>query len=201
MFPNQQIFLLLKEKFHLKNEMSHYSFLSRNNVIIRDGINCMYCNTELSLNDMTIDHIIPRSKGGSNTLVNLTISCTSCNTERGNLHIEEWCKRKRLSKSKFLKLKKLYEASLKSCILVQVMKTLEYKICINDKQNHTIYNIILQAMAKLHLHSRNFTFEHLSNLSSLDLNKEFKPNVLIKDCNKMIEKINDSHIIFNDELK
>lgn len=48
-------------------------------------INCCYCNTLLdSPKKMSIDHVIPRSKGGSNHIDNLVICCEPCNTKKGD---------------------------------------------------------------------------------------------------------------------
>ncbi|WP_442945093.1 HNH endonuclease [Nostoc sp.] len=45
---------------------------------------CFWCRDGLTLENMTIDHYIPRSKGGSNELSNLRPSCSRCNSLRGN---------------------------------------------------------------------------------------------------------------------
>lgn len=50
---------------------------------------CAYCGKVLS-DDATIDHIIPRSKGGGNNLDNLLPSCRSCNTSKGVKSLEEF---------------------------------------------------------------------------------------------------------------
>lgn len=50
---------------------------------------CSYCNS-ICYNSFHVDHIVPLSKGGKHELSNLTISCPSCNTSKGNKSIEEW---------------------------------------------------------------------------------------------------------------
>jgi len=55
--------------------------LSRKNIIKRDGNSCQYCNSTV---DLTIDHIIPRSRGGKDTWENLVTACNSCNHRKGN---------------------------------------------------------------------------------------------------------------------
>jgi 5-methylcytosine-specific restriction endonuclease McrA len=53
----------------------------------RDGYKCQYCGR---LADLTIDHILPLSRGGSNNRDNLTTACRSCNSAKGDRTPEEW---------------------------------------------------------------------------------------------------------------
>lgn len=48
---------------------------------------CEYCG---STEKLTLDHIIPVSRGGPNTLENVTIACKSCNSSKNNKTLEEW---------------------------------------------------------------------------------------------------------------
>jgi 5-methylcytosine-specific restriction endonuclease McrA len=54
---------------------------TRNLIYKRDQFSCGYCGSKQSL---TIDHIIPRSRGGEDTWENLVTSCSRCNTKKGN---------------------------------------------------------------------------------------------------------------------
>lgn len=56
--------------------------LSRKNILRRDGFKCQYCGTTAPT--LTVDHIIPRSRGGSDQWDNLTTACVSCNNRKGN---------------------------------------------------------------------------------------------------------------------
>jgi 5-methylcytosine-specific restriction endonuclease McrA len=60
--------------------------LSRQNVFKRDNHQCQYCGIS---DDLTIDHVHPRSKGGSTTWKNLVTACRSCNTNKGDFTPEE----------------------------------------------------------------------------------------------------------------
>lgn len=57
----------------------------RNQILKRDGPNCWLCGTPVPEGDMTIDHAIPVSKGGSNCVDNLRLAHKRCNIQRGNL--------------------------------------------------------------------------------------------------------------------
>jgi len=57
----------------------------RGSVFERDGKKCKACN---STKDLTLDHIIPVSKDGTNRISNLQILCRSCNSKKSNKHYE-----------------------------------------------------------------------------------------------------------------
>lgn len=55
--------------------------LSRRNIMKRDGNRCQYCGIGRNL---TIDHVLPRSRGGKDTWENLVTACDECNVQKGN---------------------------------------------------------------------------------------------------------------------
>lgn len=52
-------------------------------VLARDGLWCRYCCAPVADGDLTIDHIVPRSQGGSDKPHNLVVACRSCNSRKG----------------------------------------------------------------------------------------------------------------------
>lgn len=56
--------------------------LSRKNIFRRDGMRCQYCGTQHP--PLTVDHVIPRSRGGNDTWENLTTACIRCNNRKGS---------------------------------------------------------------------------------------------------------------------
>ncbi len=60
--------------------------LSRQNVFKRDNHRCVYCN---SPHDLTLDHVLPRSRGGKTTWSNLVAACKKCNARKGDYLPEE----------------------------------------------------------------------------------------------------------------
>jgi len=56
--------------------------LSRKNILKRDNHTCQYCGIRSV--PMTIDHIIPRQRGGEDSWYNLVAACVICNTRKGN---------------------------------------------------------------------------------------------------------------------
>src|ERR1700758_2033207 len=58
--------------------------LSRKNILLRDRNTCQYCSTALPSGELTLDHVVPRSRGGSSTWENLVACCHTCNRRKGN---------------------------------------------------------------------------------------------------------------------
>lgn len=56
---------------------------SRKNVHIRDNHECQYCGIKVGKN-ATIDHVIPKSKGGKTNYLNCVTSCKTCNGEKAD---------------------------------------------------------------------------------------------------------------------
>jgi len=94
------IVLLLKQKAHMITEkvirLLNYIRLpykklmenrpTRNLIMKRDGYRCLYCN---ATENLTLDHILPSSRGGDDSWENLATCCGSCNVKKGNKTPEE----------------------------------------------------------------------------------------------------------------
>jgi 5-methylcytosine-specific restriction endonuclease McrA len=63
--------------------------LSRKNILLRDRNTCQYCGEIFAPGDMTLDHVIPRSRGGDSTWENLVACCRACNRRKGNRMLDE----------------------------------------------------------------------------------------------------------------
>ena len=70
----------------LKNKDKYRKF--RHDILIRDGYRCAYCGAENI--PLELDHIIPRSRGGSDNPENLTLACKPCNSSKGAKNLNEW---------------------------------------------------------------------------------------------------------------
>lgn len=62
---------------------------SRKNIFIRDNFTCQYCWNQFNHNDLTYDHVIPKSKwdynkGSPTCWTNIVTSCVDCNRKKGN---------------------------------------------------------------------------------------------------------------------
>lgn len=57
---------------------------SRYNVYLRDRYQCQYCGDQFGAADLTMDHVIPVSKGGATSWDNIVSACQPCNHEKAN---------------------------------------------------------------------------------------------------------------------
>jgi len=61
---------------------------TRANIYLRDKYRCQYCGRSGKSGDLNIDHMIPRSRGGSSDWENVVVACIPCNRRKGN-HLPE----------------------------------------------------------------------------------------------------------------
>lgn len=57
---------------------------SRMNILIRDSSSCQYCGKKLRLDELTFDHVVPRSAGGKTNFENIVSACVPCNARKAN---------------------------------------------------------------------------------------------------------------------
>jgi 5-methylcytosine-specific restriction endonuclease McrA len=62
---------------------------SRSNIFERDDYTCQYCGRRLPPSELTLDHIVPRSRGGRSTWRNLVVACIRCNDHKSNRLLQE----------------------------------------------------------------------------------------------------------------
>ena len=77
--------LIIRLFNYISHKMKNFR-VNRNRVYKRDNYECAYCGSK---KELTIDHIIPKSRGGKNTWNNLITCCLSCNLKKGDKTPEE----------------------------------------------------------------------------------------------------------------
>lgn len=70
----------LKEYVHLDRRPAFTRF----NVFLRDRFSCQYCGDRFRTEELTFDHVVPRSRGGRTTWDNIVTACQGCNLVKGN---------------------------------------------------------------------------------------------------------------------
>ncbi|MBM3773855.1 MAG: HNH endonuclease [Acidobacteria bacterium] len=63
--------------------------LSRKNILMRDRYTCQYCHRTMPSSELTLDHVIPRSRAGESAWENLVACCHPCNNRKGSRTPEE----------------------------------------------------------------------------------------------------------------
>ena len=62
-------------------------------IYMRDGLACAYCGESVEAGaKLTLDHLVPNSKGGSNSETNLVTACHRCNSSRGTRSVRDFCR-------------------------------------------------------------------------------------------------------------
>lgn len=76
-------------RYRMRRRMSPAAWETvRGQVIARDGTDCAYCGNRAD--PPNIEHMLPLSRGGTNDLDNLCVSCGPCNSSKGDQTLEEW---------------------------------------------------------------------------------------------------------------
>jgi 5-methylcytosine-specific restriction endonuclease McrA len=66
----------------------HHSWCVRT-LVRRDGSDCSICGKSLASREITIDHRVPLSRGGADSIENMQIVCEPCGREKGDKIVEE----------------------------------------------------------------------------------------------------------------
>ena len=77
--------IIMLRRFH---KFQNYVKFSRSNVYLRDMYRCQYCANVFDTNQLTLDHVLPRSKGGDTAWENIVTCCKNCNTLKGSKPID-----------------------------------------------------------------------------------------------------------------
>jgi 5-methylcytosine-specific restriction endonuclease McrA len=72
---------VIKLSYYVRVPRAGVRKVSRRAILARDNHTCQYCG---SVSHLTIDHIVPRSRGGDSSWENIVTSCAPCNSRKGN---------------------------------------------------------------------------------------------------------------------
>ncbi len=75
------------EDYSLKNSYKRKKF----KIFVKDDLKCCYCGiTAKRLQDLTLDPVVPRKLGGTNSYSNLLTSCRKCNSKKSDLLLTDF---------------------------------------------------------------------------------------------------------------
>ncbi|MEM1426771.1 MAG: HNH endonuclease [Cyanobacteria bacterium P01_H01_bin.130] len=80
-YPGMPLPSVIRLRHYVKIPYKQIS-LTRKNILNRDNHTCQYCSYRGD--DLTLDHVIPRSRGGGDTWENMVAACVRCNIKKGN---------------------------------------------------------------------------------------------------------------------
>jgi len=71
--------IMMRDYIRQKSEVR----FSKSNLYLRDMYTCLYCEEEFSKNELTMDHVVPLSRGGKTEWTNIVTACKACNVRKG----------------------------------------------------------------------------------------------------------------------
>ena len=80
---------ILRLRYPITRRKAITFVFSRQAVIRRDNYTCQYCGLKLHRDQATMDHIVPKVRGGPSTFSNCVAACKSCNGRKGEKTLEE----------------------------------------------------------------------------------------------------------------
>jgi 5-methylcytosine-specific restriction endonuclease McrA len=75
--------------------------MRREQVFERDQYRCVYCGEVFPAEELTVDHVQARLRGGDRSGGNLVTACTACNTAKGHRHVSEFLRDNLAARSNF----------------------------------------------------------------------------------------------------
>lgn len=172
--------------------MSHYSKNSkrqrkiRQKVIDRDGYSCVFCERSLLLNEITLDHIVPKSKRGSCNATNLTVCCNECNNDRGSQDFFQYAANFNWDLSKYQKYQNLYYSNLK-------IKVLSIALNISLSEEYVVPKRLIQEACDV-LKIRTITFQEYFQYLTIDFKQSLPRNLVVINFENLIKMLENSII-------
>jgi 5-methylcytosine-specific restriction endonuclease McrA len=77
--------------------------LKRDRVFARDDYRCVYCGNRFAADELSVDHVEPRVRGGDQSTGNLVTACKGCNTLKGQRRVSEFLRAEAVARENFLR--------------------------------------------------------------------------------------------------
>jgi 5-methylcytosine-specific restriction endonuclease McrA len=74
---------------HYDRVPCHEAPFTRRNLFLRDEFTCQYCGRKCTTDHLSIDHVLPRSRGGSTSWENCVLACVGCNARKADRTLKE----------------------------------------------------------------------------------------------------------------
>lgn len=83
--PAPEIVLLI----HYDRVPCHEAPFTRRNLFLRDEFTCQYCGKKCNSDHLSVDHVLPRSRGGNTSWENCVLACVICNAKKADRTLKE----------------------------------------------------------------------------------------------------------------
>src|SRR3954464_12849984 len=80
------------------------SLMKRQRIFERDDYRCVYCGEQFPVEELTVDHVQPRVKGGDRSEGNLVTACGACNTLKGHRRLRAFLREHPAASESFFRL-------------------------------------------------------------------------------------------------
>lgn len=77
--------------------------MKRDRVFARDDYRCVYCGKRFAADELSVDHVEPRVRGGDQSTGNLVTACKGCNTLKGHRRVSEFLRDDANARASFLR--------------------------------------------------------------------------------------------------
>ena len=77
--------------------------MRRDRVFDRDDYRCVYCGQRFVAEELSVDHVEPRMRGGDQSTGNLVTACKGCNTLKGHRRVSEFLRDSPVARENFLR--------------------------------------------------------------------------------------------------
>lgn len=91
--PFDRIYYMMRQKFfklYMQGKRHITDLYTFNKEKLRAGDFCFYCYEKVPKEELTADHVFPRTKGGANDLNNIIFVCKHCNSSKGKKELLQW---------------------------------------------------------------------------------------------------------------
>jgi 5-methylcytosine-specific restriction endonuclease McrA len=78
--------------------------MKRNRIFERDGYRCVYCGECFETDELSVDHVQPRVRGGDHSDGNLVTACKGCNTAKGPRRLSDFLRESEAVRANFFRL-------------------------------------------------------------------------------------------------
>jgi 5-methylcytosine-specific restriction endonuclease McrA len=122
--------------------------LKRETLYYRDHGVCVYCDAPLTMESLSVEHVLPKSRGGKHAWENVVAACTNCNQEKADaMPVGRWVPKKKPYKPNFfqlLEIRKKYPITVYDKNWLQFLPSWTGEVIVKDHASHIVCEEIVE---------------------------------------------------------